>query len=72
MTYGLSCSEACGILPGQGSNPCLLHWEAETLSLSYQESSMCLLLLLVCDNILQIIYVFDILKFYIMDTILDR
>ena len=23
---GLSCSTACGILPDQGLNPCLLHW----------------------------------------------
>ena len=33
---------------------------------------MCLLLLLVCDCIFQIIYVFDILKFYTMDMILDN
>ena len=26
---GLSCSTACGILPDQGSNPCLLHWQAD-------------------------------------------
>ena len=24
--HGLSCSTAHGIFPGQGSNPCLLHW----------------------------------------------
>ena len=28
--HGLSCSEACGIFPDQGSNPCLLHWQADT------------------------------------------
>ena len=27
---GLSCSEACGILLDQGSNPCLLVWEDPT------------------------------------------
>ena len=25
VEHGLSCSEACGIFPDQGSNPCLLH-----------------------------------------------
>ena len=33
---GLSCSVASGIFPGQGSNPCLLHWQADSLSLSHQ------------------------------------
>ena len=27
---GLSCSEACGIFPDQGSNPCPLHWQAHS------------------------------------------
>ena len=27
--HGLSCSAACGIVPGEGWNPHLLHWEAE-------------------------------------------
>ena len=26
----LSCSMAYGIFPGQGSNPCPLHWQAES------------------------------------------
>ena len=26
VAQGLSCSTACGILPDQGLNPCLLHW----------------------------------------------
>ena len=26
--------KACGIFPNQGSNPCLLHWQADSLSLS--------------------------------------
>ena len=36
--YGLSCAEACGIVPGQGSNLCLLHWQTDSLPLSHQES----------------------------------
>ena len=26
VAHGPSCSAACGIFPGQGSNPCPLHW----------------------------------------------
>ena len=33
-----SCSVACGILLDQGSNPCLLHWQADSLLLSHQGS----------------------------------
>ena len=36
--HGLSCSEACGIFPGQESNLCLLHWQADSLPLSHQGS----------------------------------
>ena len=38
VTRGLSCSEACGIFPDQGSNPCLLHWQMDSLPLSSQGS----------------------------------
>ena len=31
MALGLSCSEACGIFPDQGSNPCLLLWQTDSL-----------------------------------------
>ena len=30
VAYGLSCSAACGIFPDQGSNPCPLHWQADS------------------------------------------
>ena len=30
MAHGLSCSTACGIFPDQGSNPCPLHWQADS------------------------------------------
>ena len=36
--HGFSCSEACGILPDQGSNPCLLHWQVNYLPLNHQGS----------------------------------
>ena len=31
-------SAACGILPDQESNPCLLHWQADSLPLSHEGS----------------------------------
>ena len=30
VAHGLSCSEACGIFPDQGSNPRPLHWQADS------------------------------------------
>ena len=31
VVHGLSCCIACGIFPDQGSDPCLLHWQADSL-----------------------------------------
>ena len=36
VVHGLSCSTACGIFLDQGLNPCLLQWQKDSLSLSYQ------------------------------------
>ena len=38
VAHGLSCSAACGIFPGQGSNPCSLHWQADSQPLRHQGS----------------------------------
>ena len=38
VVHGLSCSTACGIFLDQGLNPCLLHWQKDSLPLSYQGS----------------------------------
>ena len=38
VVHGLRCSMACGIFSVQGSNPCLLHWQGDSLPLSHQES----------------------------------
>ena len=38
MAHGPSCSAACGILPDQGSNPCALHWQADSQPLRHQGS----------------------------------
>ena len=36
--HGLSCWEECGIFLDQGSNPCPLHWQADSVPLSHQGS----------------------------------
>ena len=35
-----SCSAACGIFPDQGSNPCPLHWQADSQPLHHQGSPL--------------------------------
>ena len=39
VAHGPSCSVACGILPDQGSNPCPLHWQADSQPLRHQGSA---------------------------------
>ena len=41
VAHGLSCRKACGIFPGQGSNPCLLHWQANDSLLLSPQGSPC-------------------------------
>ena len=36
VAHGFCCSVECGILLDQGSNLCILNWQADSLSLSYQ------------------------------------
>ena len=38
VAHGPSCSTARGIFPEQGSNPCPLHWQADSQPLSHQGS----------------------------------
>ena len=38
VAYGPSCSTACGIFPDQGSNPCPLHWQADSQPLRHRGS----------------------------------
>ena len=38
VAHGPSRSAACGILPDQGSNPCPLHWQADSQPLRHQGS----------------------------------
>ena len=50
VVHGFSCSEACGIFLGQGSNLCVLHRQADSLPLSHQGSSQ----LYFCNYFLQV------------------
>ena len=38
VAHGPSCSAAFGIFPNQGSNPCPLHWQADSQPLRHQGS----------------------------------
>ena len=38
VAHGPSCSAACGIFPDQGTNPCSLHWQADSQPLRPQGS----------------------------------
>ena len=40
VAYGPSCSAAFGIFPDQGSNPCPLHWQADSQPLRHQGSPL--------------------------------
>ena len=40
VAHGPSCSMACGIFPDQGSNPCPLHWQADSQPLRHQGSPL--------------------------------
>ena len=41
VAHGPSCSAAFGIFPDQGSNPCPLHWQADSQPLRHQGSPKC-------------------------------
>ena len=38
VAHGPSCSAACGIFPDEGSNPCPLHWQADSQPPRHQGS----------------------------------
>ena len=50
VAHGPSCSAACGILPDQGSNPCALHWQADSQPLRHQGSP--LIVVLTCISLI--------------------
>ena len=48
VAHGPSCSVARGILPDQGSNPCPLHWQADSQPLRHQGSPYSFVLIALC------------------------
>ena len=50
VAHGPSRSAACGILPDQGPNPCLLHWQADSQPLRHQGSPY--LVILICISLM--------------------
>ena len=46
VAHGPICSAACGVFPDQGSNPCPLHWQADSQPLHHQGSPSSFLLLM--------------------------
>ena len=40
VAHGPSCSAGCGIFPDQRSNPCPLHWQADSQPLRHQGSPL--------------------------------
>ena len=55
VTHGLRCSAVCGILPDQRSNPCLLHWQVDSLPLEHQGSPISSILLLKTPGPLKVV-----------------
>ena len=45
VAHWLSCSVADGVFPDQRSNPCALHWQADSYPLYHQGSPVLVLLL---------------------------
>ena len=50
VAHGPSCSAACGIFPDQGSNPCPLHWQADSHPLCHQGSPIRILNVSICKK----------------------
>ena len=50
VAHGPSRSTACGIFPDQGSNPCPLHWQADSQPLRHQGSPQYINLLKISLN----------------------
>ena len=48
VAHGPSCSAPCWIFPDQGSNPCPLHWQADSQPLRHQGSPFIVLLICIC------------------------
>ena len=47
VAHGPSCSAACGIFPDRGSNPCPVHWQADSQPLRHQGSPWVILIVVI-------------------------
>ena len=63
VAHGPSRSVACGIFPDQGSNPCLLHWQADSQPLRHQGSPITCSDEHIIFNDVQVINVFSMVFF---------
>ena len=54
VAHGPSHSAACGIFPDQGSNPCPLHWQADSQPLRHQGSPRAFLRLVLGDSLIHL------------------
>ena len=63
--HGLSCFLARGILLDEGSNPCFLYWQVNSLPLSHQQSSTCQYFLMIyeCSDVTLDLTVLSLLYF---------
>ena len=68
VAHGPSCSAACGIFPDQGSNPCPLHWQADSQPLRHQGSPHANHLFSLSDilHILQNLYCITFINFFLL------
>ena len=68
VAHGPSCSAACGILPDHGSNPCPVHWQADSKPLSHQGNPVGRFLITVLISLLVIgLFIFSISSWFSLE-----
>ena len=69
---GLSCSMAHGVFPDQGSKPCRLHWQVDSLPLSHQGSTSNYILVVINNVIITIIIINTTNPSWVLDLEMTR
>ena len=67
VAHGPSCSAACGIFPDQGSNPCPLHWQADSQPLCHQGSPG---VIFICNSLKTFSIIYMIISIFIRLSLL--